>query len=375
MALINPFRSSKKLDSLKSQIQSLGPDFHVTGGLQDPPTQNAIAAAESQLAVKFNPEYRDMLKWAGHLVIEVSENVWPRARDGFVGPAWTFDYGFSILGTGSGIPDSLDVAKIGAELSQRLGSPVVPFLRWVYSTDYLCFDQNGRVFEWRWQGPFTRLSKWTGWKEEGVIFYDQSNPMYQKGRETFELAPVRDSVLAAVSRSLVDLQEKTRRLEREHGQWVSTNRLMNVQDTRTRVRAVDLLRAIQEPEPEAFEALRGAANDADLEVARAASSALGDLARKQLPRLLAQLKAGKGDERREAACRLGAMGRWAASATPHLTEALNDVRATVSRAASEALQKLREPAHLSEAAEAPGQPAPDAAGQHPPPTPAAEKPR
>ena len=188
MALINPFRSSKKLDTLKSQIQSLGPDFQVTGGLQDPPTENAIAAAESQLAVKFNPEYRDMLKWAGHLVIEVSENVWPRARDGFVGPAWTFGPGFRILGSGSGIPDSLDVAKNGTNSIQRLGSPVVPFLRWVYSTDYLCFDQNGRVFEWRWQGPFTRLSEWTGWKEEGIIFYYQSNPMYQAGRETFELA-------------------------------------------------------------------------------------------------------------------------------------------------------------------------------------------
>ena len=149
---------------------------------------------------------------------------------------------------------------------------------------------------------------------------------------------------------------------------------MNVQDTGTRVRAVDRLRAIEEPGPEAIEALQSAVDDADLEVARAASSALGDLARKQLPRLIAQLKAGKGNERREAAFRLGEMGHWAASASPHLTEALNDIRATVSRAASEALQKIWEPAQLSEAAEAPGQPAPEAAGQDPPPTPAVAKP-
>jgi HEAT repeat protein len=65
------------------------------------------------------------------------------------------------------------------------------------------------------------------------------------------------------------------------------------------------------------------------------------MAERQVPTLIQRPKSAKARERQEAAVCLGALGKWAAAAVPALTEALQDIRSAVSRAAAAALGKIK----------------------------------
>ncbi len=135
---------------LNERLDLLDEDFQAFVGSHNPPSEAMIVDVERLLGVHFPAQYRAFLTEWGAMELEVKEDVWPRPKPFDVGPAWSFDYGFLILGIGSDIPEHLDVASVTEELRREMGlAPgIVPFLRWVGEGDYYCFDRNENVCYW-----------------------------------------------------------------------------------------------------------------------------------------------------------------------------------------------------------------------------------
>jgi len=174
----------------------------------------------------------------------------------------------------------------------------------------MCFSADGRIFEWS---------------------HDRSEPALVD--TTF------DELLLRETRALLDARN---RLEQEPPDWLWSRRLHCAQSSSVCLRAIQELRALQAPGHETMAALSAAVGHSDSEVSRAASDALSTMAHLYVPLLIERLKSPKARERQDAAVCLGAMGKWALAAVPSLTDALQDIRRTVSRAAAAALQRIKE---------------------------------
>lgn len=118
----------------------------------DRPLPAHLNELEGLLGRPLPSDYRAFQEKYGALYIEVKEEVWPRAEAGVVGPFWTFNYGFAVLGLGHEVPDFLDVRYAMREM--RHADPDrqswLPVFRWFAGNgDCVCYDENDRLVEWR----------------------------------------------------------------------------------------------------------------------------------------------------------------------------------------------------------------------------------
>jgi hypothetical protein len=139
--------------------QLLDDDFKLWCAGDDAPSASEVAALEERLGCTLPEQYRRFLTRYGGVMLEVQEHIWPRPEEFAVGPFWSFQYAYLVFGLGKDIPDWLDIEAVTAELHRDFPEsvPLVPFFRQVATTKfYLCFDGEGRIYDWSCEEPAER---------------------------------------------------------------------------------------------------------------------------------------------------------------------------------------------------------------------------
>ncbi|MDD2468078.1 MAG: SMI1/KNR4 family protein [Desulfobulbus sp.] len=114
------------------------------------PTEKDLTDFENEIGFRLPDEFREFTKsYLGGMYMEVKEELWPRPKEGDVGPFWSFLYALKVFGIAEGIPDWLDLRSQYREFSAEFEvSGLVPFLQIQGNADRYCFDQSGRILEY-----------------------------------------------------------------------------------------------------------------------------------------------------------------------------------------------------------------------------------
>ncbi|MBK7537485.1 MAG: pentapeptide repeat-containing protein [Myxococcales bacterium] len=135
----------------------IDPDFDVAAAGEGVPKKKDLDRLEVKLSIKLPEDYRWFQLQYGAAAMFARDNIWPDGELGDVGPSWTFNKGFLIIGLGEGAPEYLDIRAVTKEFHKEwheaLPGTLVPFFRYVNDADFFCFDKKGRIVSWSHEVP------------------------------------------------------------------------------------------------------------------------------------------------------------------------------------------------------------------------------
>ena len=128
--------------------------FRIYSCQGDEPSEADIATFEEEVGFRLPEDFRAFtMSPLGGLYMEAREELWPRPKEGDVGPFWSFLYGLKVFGIAQGIPDWLDLREQYRAFRDEGEDGLVPFLQREGDADRLCFDRAGRIVMWHHDDP------------------------------------------------------------------------------------------------------------------------------------------------------------------------------------------------------------------------------
>jgi hypothetical protein len=82
------------------------------------------------------------------LYVEVREELWPRPKEGDVGPFWTFLTGLYTYNIADDIPELMDLRKAAVEFQEDNSHTAVPCLKIIGDANVYCIDGDGDIVRW-----------------------------------------------------------------------------------------------------------------------------------------------------------------------------------------------------------------------------------
>lgn len=110
------------------------------------PTEDELHDFETFIGYRLPSDFRELHKTKhGSFYVEAKESVWPRHKEGDVGPFWSFLYGFYIMTLSSDAPEWMSIRKRTEQFREESGTDLTPFLQVVGDADLYCFDRSGKI--------------------------------------------------------------------------------------------------------------------------------------------------------------------------------------------------------------------------------------
>lgn len=123
-------------------------DYYIVAAGDGAPNVDDLESFAKQHGVKFPDEYiAHSINHFGGLYLEVTEDKWPRAKAGDVGPFWSFLYGITTYAFSDQAPDWMRIDIAAAEFLE-MGHAVVPILKIMGDADVYCVNEVGEIVRW-----------------------------------------------------------------------------------------------------------------------------------------------------------------------------------------------------------------------------------
>lgn len=139
--------------------------YDVMSSRDSAPSEHALRAVGDSLGCRFPDEFiAHATNEYGGVYIAVNEEVWPRPKEGDVGPSWSFLYGLFTYNIADNIPDFMNLETNARQFQEETKHKIVPFMKIIGNADVYCFDQDGNVV--RWDHELNEIAEW------GLSFFD-----------------------------------------------------------------------------------------------------------------------------------------------------------------------------------------------------------
>lgn len=127
-------------------------EYYLVAAGDDAPSKKDVKALASEFGVRLPADYiaHAIGKW-GSPYLEIREHIWPRHKEGDVGPFWSFLYGLFVFAHSEEAPDWMQIRSAAIEF-RNMGHKVLPILKIVGDADVYCFDQKGKIVRWQHEG-------------------------------------------------------------------------------------------------------------------------------------------------------------------------------------------------------------------------------
>jgi len=110
------------------------------------PTAKQLEAFEAEIGYRLPDEFREFaLHPLGAFYIEVKEEIWPSAKEGEVGPFWTFLRALYVYSLSDEAPAWMQIKKATKRFRDEWQKPYVPFLKIETNADPYCFTPEGKI--------------------------------------------------------------------------------------------------------------------------------------------------------------------------------------------------------------------------------------
>lgn len=127
-------------------------DYFLVAAGEDAPSQKEVLELGAKYGVKLPKDYiAHVIGKYGSPYLEVREHLWPRHKEGDVGPFWSFLYGVFVYAYSRQAPDWMQIS-IAADEFKKMGHNVLPILKVIGDADVYCFNSEGKIQRWLHEG-------------------------------------------------------------------------------------------------------------------------------------------------------------------------------------------------------------------------------
>ena len=127
-------------------------EYYLVAAGKDAPSKKQVMAVAAKYGVQLPADYiaHATGQW-GSPYLEVREHLWPRHKEGDVGPFWSFLYGLFVYAYSEEAPDWMQISPAADEFV-KMGHKVLPILKVIGDADVYCFDSEGKIQRWMHEG-------------------------------------------------------------------------------------------------------------------------------------------------------------------------------------------------------------------------------
>jgi len=124
-------------------------EYYLVAAGKDAPSKKQVLAVAAKYGVRVPADYiaHTTGEW-GSPYLEVQEHLWPRHKEGDVGPFWSFLFGLFVYAYSEEAPDWMQIIPAADEFL-NMGHKVLPILKVIGDADVYCFDSDGKIQRWK----------------------------------------------------------------------------------------------------------------------------------------------------------------------------------------------------------------------------------
>lgn len=148
-----------------------------------------LKAIENEMQIKIPDEYRAHLlgEFPG-IYLEVKEHIWPRPKEGDVGPFWSFLYGIHTFTASRSSDEWMKIDAVASSYKDISGKLVLPILKVVGDIDIYFYDKDCNIIQYNHEENSFKNVKMSFWelfeREVSELFERKKNRVSANKRWT-----------------------------------------------------------------------------------------------------------------------------------------------------------------------------------------------